>query len=189
MKKGLIGGLIGLAVVVVLVFGLVIGPRNRFIAAEEQINTAWSQVQNVLQRRSDLIPNLVNTVKGIAKQEKEVFTQIAEARSKLAGARSVQETSAANNQLESALARLLVVVERYPELKSNQNFIALQDELAGTENRIAVERMRYNDALRSYNVMVRQFPGNIAARIFGFAPKDAYFEAPPAAQEVPKVEF
>ncbi len=189
MKKG---WLIFLGIVVlgiIVVGGVIIGPRNQMVQAQENISASWSQVENMMQRRADLIPNLVNAVKGYAKQEKEIFTQVAEARAKLGGARTVPEKISANQNLDSALSRLLVVVERYPELKSNQNFMALQDELAGTENRIAVERMRYNDAIRTYNVLVRRFPSNISARIFGFAPRDEYFEAPAAAKEVPKVEF
>ncbi len=189
MKKGLLIFLGVIVGIVVLAGMFIIGPRNRFVAAEETINSSWSQVENVMQRRADLIPNLVATVKGYAKQEKDIFVQVAEARAKLAGARTVPEKISANQGIDSALSRLLVIAERYPELKSNQNFMSLQDELSGTENRIAVERMRYNDAIKQYNVMVRQFPSNIAARIFGFQPKDAYFEATAAAKEVPKVEF
>jgi LemA protein len=143
----------------------------------------------VLQRRSDLIPNLVNTVKGYAKQEKEIFVQVAEARAKLAGAQTIPQKIAADQQMETALSRLMVVVERYPELKSNQNFMALQDELAGTENRIAVERKRFNETVQNYNVLVRQFPGSLFAGIFKFAPKEIYFRAAEAAKEVPKVQF
>jgi LemA protein len=189
MKKGLI--VIGSILVIglVLVGGLIIGPRNQLINAQENMKAAWSQVENVLQRRSDLIPNLVATVKGYAKHEKEIFTQVAEARAKLGGARTIPEKIQANQNLESALSRLLVVVERYPELKANQNFMALQDELAGTENRIAVERLRYNDAVRSYNLLVRRFPSSIAAGLFHFEPSNAYFEAAAGAKEVPKVEF
>lgn len=189
MKKGLLIGL-GVAVgLVVVIGGSIVGLRNNLITAEENINGAWAQVENVLQRRADLVPNLVSTVKGYAKQEKEIFTQVADARARLAGARTVPEKISANQGLDGALARLLVVVERYPDLKSNQNFMALQDELSGTENRIAVERMRYNEAIRTFNVAVRRFPSNIVAGFFDFAPKDAYFEATPAAKEVPKVEF
>ncbi len=188
MKKGLIG--LGVFVGLILIIGMsVVGMRNSLVTADEAVNASWSQVENVLQRRADLIPNLVNTVKGYAKQEKEIFTALAEARAKLAGAKTVPEKISANQNIESALARLLVVVERYPDLKSNQNFMALQDELAGTENRIAVERMRYNDTIRAFNVMVRKFPSNIVAGFFGFAPKDAYFEAAPDAKATPKVEF
>ena len=189
MKKGLIVFLGLVAVLVIGAWTLLVGPRNKFVNGDEQIKAAWSQVENVMQRRADLIPNLVNTVKGYAKQEKDIFIQVAEARAKLAGARTIPEKISANQGIDSALSRLLVVVEKYPDLKSNVNFMALQDELAGTENRIAVERMRYNDTLKNYNVMVRQFPNNIAARVFGFTTKEGYFEATPAAKEVPKVEF
>lgn len=188
MKKGLIV----LAVLVgVLVIGsfAVIGLRNNLVTADEAVTASWAQVENVLQRRSDLIPNLVKTVQGYAKQEKEIFTQVAEARAKLAGAGTIPEKISASRGLDSALARLLVVVERYPDLKSNQNFMALQDELAGTENRISVERMRYNESVQAYNLNVRRFPGNIVAGLFGFQKKDAYFEATPESQAVPKVEF
>ena len=145
--------------------------------------------QNREQRRYDLIPNYVETVKGYAAQEKEVFIKVTEARSKVGQAKSIPDKIEANNELTSALSRLLVVVERYPELKSNQNFMRLQDELAGTENRIAVERMRYNDALREYNVGVRRFPTVIVAKMFGFQKNEAYFEAEKEAKKAPKVEF
>lgn len=188
MKKGLI---VGLGVVgALLVFGLwIAGLRNKLVTANENITVSWSQVENVLQRRADLIPNLVNTVKGYAKQEREIFTQVAEARAKLAGADTVRGKIAANQNLESALSRLLLIVERYPDLKSNQNFQALQDELAGTENRIAVERKRYNDAVYGYNVLVQRFPSNMAARMFGFVKRDEYFRAAEPAKAVPTVAF
>jgi LemA protein len=179
----------GLALLALLVVGTLMGTRNSLVTADENITESWSQVENVLQRRNDLIPNLVNTVKGFAKQEKEIFIQVAEARAKLAGARTIPEKINANQEVGSALSRLLVVVERYPELKSNQNFMALQDELSGTENRIAVERRRYNEAVRHYNILVRRFPSNIAAGLFGFEKKDIYFEAAEDAKAVPKVEF
>lgn len=179
----------GVALLALIIFGSVIGARNSLVNAEENITESWSQVENVLQRRNDLIPNLVNTVKGFAKQEKEIFTAVAEARAKLAGARTIPEKINANEQVGSALARLLVVVERYPELRSNQNFMALQDELSGTENRIAVERRRYNEQVRHYNVLVRRFPSNIAAGLFGFEKKDIYFEAAEDAKAVPQVQF
>jgi LemA protein len=188
MKKGLVIGLAATGIVFLAVASI-IGARNSLIQANENISASWAQVNNVLQRRADLIPNLVATVKGYAKQEKDIFIDVAEARAKLGGARTVPETMQANNQLDTALSRLLVVVERYPELKSNQNFMALQDELSGTENRIAVERMRYNETVQNYNVLVQQFPSNIAARLFGFDRKDVYFEPTPAAKEVPKVQF
>jgi LemA protein len=189
MKKGLLMGVGVIGGLVLLVGFSLVGTRNRLVNADENVTSAWSQVENVLQRRSDLIPNLVATVKGYAKQETQIFTNIANARAQMAGARTIPEKIQANQQLEGALARLLVVVERYPDLKSNQNFQALQDELSGTENRIAVERMRYNDAVKTYNVMVRQFPNNIAAGLFGYEKKDAYFQADEAAKTVPKVKF
>jgi LemA protein len=188
MKKVLVAIAVIAGVVVIGAMTL-IGSRNGLVTADENISTAWSQVENVLQRRSDLIPNLVETVKGYAKQEKEIFTGIAEARAKLAGASTIPQKIDANRQLDSALSRLLVVVERYPELKSNQNFQSLQDELAGTENRIAVERMRFNEAVRDYNLRVRRFPSSLAAAMFGFEKKDIYFEAAEGAKAAPKVAF
>ena len=164
------------------------GMYNRMVTLDEGVQEAWAQVETVLQRRLDLIPNLVETVKGFAAQEKEVFIKVTEARSRVAGAGNIPEKIQANNELASALSRLLVVVERYPELKSDQNFIRLQDELAGTENRIAVARRRYNEAVKAYNVSIRRFPANIFARMFGFEKAD-FFEAPEAAAEPPKVKF
>jgi LemA protein len=188
MKKGLL--------VVLIILGIVfaagayfVSARNYLVSTDEAVTAAWSQVENVLQRRSDLIPNLVQTVKGYAKQEKDIFVQIAEARAKLAGAKTVPEKISANQGIDSALARLLVIVEQYPQLKSNQNFMALQDELAGTENRIAVERMRYNDSVKAYNLAVRRFPSSIVASLSHFTVKDTYFEAAPEAKTAPKVEF
>ncbi len=161
---------------------------NKFTGSEEAIKAQWGQVQNHLQRRNDLIPNLVETVKGFAAQEREIFTQIAASREKLAGARTPQDTITAANEQSSALARLLVVVENYPTLKSDANFQRLMDELAGTENRIATERMRYNERVQEYNTLRRRFPSNMTAKVFGF---DAYpyFEAPAEAQQLPKVNF
>ena len=185
MKKGL---WVVLGLVVLAAFSLV-SARNGLVAADENVKTAWSQVENVMQRRSDLIPNLVETVKGYAKHENEVFTHVADARAKLAGASTIPQKIDANRQLDGALARLLVVVERYPELKANQNFQSLQDELAGTENRISVERMRFNEAVKDYNLRVRSFPSNIAASLFGFEKKDIYFEASEEAKTAPKVQF
>ena len=165
---------------------------NRFVGQEEAIKTQWGQVENQLQRRNDLIPNLVETVKGVAQQEKDVFGQIAESRSKLAGARTTdgptdQKIEAANQQ-SAALARLLVVVENYPQLRSNEQFARLMDELSGTENRIAVERMRYNERVQEYNTSRRQFPSNVTAGIFGFK-EYPIFNAPPEAERVPRVNF
>jgi LemA protein len=162
---------------------------NRFVSQQEQIKTQWSQVQNQLQRRNDLIPNLVETTKGIAQQEKDVFGQIADSRAKMAGAKTPADTIAAANEQSQALGRLLVVVENYPQLRSSESFNRLMDELSGTENRIAVERMRYNEDVQAYNVSRRSFPSNITASLFGFKDEYPLFEAPAAAQQVPKVNF
>ena len=161
---------------------------NRFTGTEEAIKAQWGQVQNQLQRRNDLIPNLVQSVKGFAAQEKEIFTSIAASREKLAGARTPEDTIKAANEQSSALARLLVVVENYPQLKSDATFQRLMEELAGTENRISTERMRYNERVQEYNTLRRRFPSNVTAKMFGFK-EYPYFEAPAAAQQVPKVEF
>jgi LemA protein len=161
---------------------------NRFTESEEAIKAQWGQVQNQLQRRNDLIPNLVETVKGFAAQEREIFTAVAASRERLAGARSPEETIEAANEQSSALARLLVVVENYPMLKSDANFQRLMDELAGTENRLATERMRYNERVQQYNTLRRQFPSNVTARMFGFQ-EYPYYEAPAAAQQLPRVDF
>lgn len=177
-------GLIALAF-----FGQYVSIRNTLVTKNEAVKAAWSQVDIVLQRRADLIPNLVETVKGYAKQEQTVFGDIAKARSALLSAGSPQEKIAANNQLDGALGRLLLVVENYPQLKSNENFLRLQDELAGTENRIAVERKRYNDTLQDYNTYVQQFPHNIFAGWAGFKPNEAYFAASEGSRQVPKVDF
>jgi LemA protein len=180
---------IGIILVVILIIGgYVRGLYNSMVTLDEGVKTSWAQVENQFQRRNDLIPNYVETVKGYAKQEREVFIQVTEARSRVGSAGTVSEKIEANNQLTSALARLLVVVERYPDLKSNQNFIRLQDELAGTENRIAVARQRYNEAVRAFNVRIRSFPANLFASAFGFE-RAPLFEAPEAAKEVPTVDF
>lgn len=188
MKKGLI--VVVVLVLIVLWFGSTyVGHRNEMVRKNETIKAAWSQVDNVLQRRADLIPNLVETVKGFAAQEQTVFTNIANARAALGGARTPQEKIAANGQLDSALSRLLVVVENYPQLRSNENFLRLQDELAGTENRIAVERKRYNDAIQDYNTYISLFPNNIVASMSGFGRNDAYFRADEGSRQAPKVQF
>jgi LemA protein len=161
---------------------------NRFVAQEETIKTQWAQVENQLQRRNDLIPNLVETVKGFAAQEKEILTAIAASRERLAGARTPEETIKAANEQSAALARLLVIVENYPNLKSDATFHRLMDELSGTENRIATERMRYNERVQEYNTLRRRFPSNVTAKVFGFK-EYPYFEAPVAAQQLPKVNF
>lgn len=164
------------------------GTYNGLVTMDEGVKAAWAQVENQLQRRYDLIPNYVETVKGYAAHEKEVLMGVTEARSRVAGAEKVSDKIQANNELSSALSRLLVVVERYPDLKANTNFIRLQDELAGTENRIAVERRRYNETVKDYNVKVRQFPTNLIAGMFGFE-KATFFEVPKDRQEAPKVKF
>lgn len=183
-----------LLIVVVLVLIILIpflylkGTYNSLVTLDESVKGAWAQVENQLQRRYDLIPNLVETVKGYAKQEREVFVQVTEARSRVGGAASISDKIGANNQLSSALSRLLLVVERYPELKSNTNFIRLQDELAGTENRIAVERRRYNEMVKTFNIKIRRFPTNLIAGMFGFE-KATFFEVPEERQEAPQVKF
>ena len=180
----------GAAVLVALVAtGLSGCSYNRFVGQEEAIKTQWAQVENQLQRRNDLIPNLVETVKGIAQQEKDVFGQIADSRAKLAGARTPEQTIEAANQQSAALARLLVVVENYPQLRSNEQFSRLMDELSGTENRIATERMRYNERVQEYNVARRSFPSNVTGSIFGFQDRYPVFDAPPGAEKVPTVNF
>jgi LemA protein len=161
---------------------------NTFTTQEEAIKASWGEVQNQLLRRNDLIPNLVETVKGYAAQEKEIFTRVAESRAKLAGAQTPQETIEAANEQSSALSRLLVVVENYPQLKSDANFQRLMDELSGTENRIAVARGRYNERIQEYNTTRRRFPSNMTAKIFGFG-EYPYFEAPADAQQAPRVDF
>src|SRR6266566_5075010 len=179
---------------VVLLVGLMFGGkfvsvRNDLAVQNEAIAGAWAQVDVALQRRADLIPNLVNTVKGFAAQEKAVIDSVTAARAALGGARTPQEKIAANTQLDSAISRLLVISENYPNLKADQNFLRLQDELAGTENRIAVERRKYNEVVQRYNTDIEIFPKNIAASMFGFHRNDAYFKAEGASREAPKVKF
>ncbi len=191
MKKGTLILLIVLGVLLISVFsiyGFVKGTYNGLVTADEGVKAAWAQVENQLQRRFDLIPNLVQTVKGYAEHEKEVFLKVTEARAKVGGAGSIGEKIGAQNELSSAISRLLLVVENYPQLKANQNFIRLQDELAGTENRIAVERRRYNESVRAFNVMIRVFPRNMIANMFGFQQAD-FFEVPAEAQAAPQVDF
>jgi LemA protein len=161
---------------------------NTLVAEGEAVDGAWGEVQNQLQRRNDLIPNLVETVKGFAKQEQDVLIKVTEARSRVAGAGTPKDAIEASNDLSNALSRLLVVVEKYPELKSDQNFLRLQDELAGTENRLAVARKRYNDTIQSYNTTAKRFPTNLVAMLFGFETKP-YFDAPASAEAVPQVKF
>jgi LemA protein len=161
---------------------------NRFVSQEEAIKAQWAQVQNQLQRRNDLIPNLVETVKGYASHEEGVFKEIADARSRLLAAQTPRDMIEAANQQTSALGRLLAIAENYPQLKANEQFNRLMDELSGTENRIAVERMRYNERVQEYNTSTRQFPANVTATIFGFD-QYPFFEAPPEAKQVPRVNF
>src|SRR6266545_4652168 len=161
---------------------------NTFVSQEEAIKAQWAQVENQWQRRNDLIPNLVETVKGYAQHEEGVFKEIADARSRLLAAKSPEETIAAANQQTSALGRLLAIAENYPQLRANEQFNRLMDELSGTENRIAVERMRYNERVQEYNTARRQFPANLTAKMFGFN-EHPFFEAPPEARQVPKVNF
>ena len=176
------------ALVAVVAMGLSGCSYNRFVGQEEAIKAQWAQVENQLQRRNDLIPNLVETVKGVAQQEQDVFGRIADSRARLAGAQTPQETIQAANEQSAALARLLVIVENYPQLRSNDQFARLMDELSGTENRIAFERMRYNERVQEYNTARRRFPSNITAGIFGFA-ENPLFDAPPEAERVPQVDF
>jgi LemA protein len=188
MKKVLVA-LIVLALIALAVGSSFISRRNQMAIKREAVNAAWAQVDVVLQRRADLIPNLVETVKGIAVQEQIVFGDIAKARSALLSAHSPAEKIAANGQLDGALGRLLVVVENYPQLKSNENFLRLQDELAGTENRIAVERRRYNEAIQDYNTFIALFPNSLVASLSGFTRNDAYFKTEEGARQAPKVNF
>ena len=191
-------GLIVLGVIILIVIGGIgwaIGINNQLVGQEQVVNEKWAQVQNVYQRRADLIPNLVETVKGYAAQERTVLEEVTKARASVAGIKATPELindpaafQKAQNELGGALSRLLVTVERYPDLKSNQNFLTLQSQLEGTENRITVERMRYSEAVRDYNTRLRLFPGSIVASVRGFKEK-AYFEATPGAQEAPKVKF
>ncbi len=192
MKKGrVVFGLVWVVLLIVAVSlgGSFISRRNEMVTQKESINGAWAQVDNVIQRRADLIPNLVNTVKGYASHEQKVFDDIASARAQLGGARNPAERIAANTQLDGALSRLLVVVENYPNLKADQQFLRLQDELAGTENRIAVERRRYNEIVQGYNTYIQVFPNNLVASFSGFQREDAYFKAEGTARQVPKVDF
>ena len=186
--KVLVGFVLAGLAAAVLAGGCLYSGYNRAVGLDEAVKSSWAQVENQLQRRNDLIPNYVETVKGYAKQETTIFTAIADARARIGGGQSPQQQMAASNELSGALARLLVVVENYPELKSSENFMRLQDELAGTENRIATERMRYNQTVMTYNVRVRQFPSNLVASTFNFDPAPL-FEAPAEAKQAPQVKF
>ena len=182
-----------IVLIVLAVFGIILviwgtSSYNRFITLDESVKASWAQVENQLQRRFDLIPNLVETVKGFADQEKSVLLGVTEARARVGSSATPEQRMAAENNLSGALSRLLVVVENYPTLKSDQNFLRLQDELAGTENRIAVERKRYNELVRDYNIAIRRFPTNILAGMFGFGTR-VPFEAPAEAKVAPKVTF
>lgn len=176
------------ALILTVAVGLPGCSYNRFTSQEETVKQQWSEIQNQLQRRNDLIGNLVETVKGYAQQERDIFIQVAESRAKLSGATTPAQQIEAANEQSAALSRLLVIVENYPELKSNETFQRLMDEIAGTENRIAVARQRYNEAARNYNTLRRQFPSNMTANVFGFE-EYPYFEAPADAQKAPKVDF
>src|SRR5277367_3819593 len=183
-------GIVAVLVLIALICGgMYISSRNQMVTLNETVKSDWAQVDVVLQRRADLIPNLVETVKGFAAHEETVYADIAKARSALLGAQTPTDKIAANGQLDGALGRLLAISENYPQLKSNDNFLRLQDELAGTENRISVERKRYDDAIQAYNTYIALFPNNIVAGWGGFKRNDAYFAAPEAAREVPKVQF
>jgi LemA protein len=188
MKKGLIVVIV-LVLLAVILGSSYVGRRNQMAVKREAVSASWSQVDVVLQRRADLIPNLVETVKGFAVHEEQVFGEIARARSALIGARTPAEKIAANGALDSALSRLLVITENYPQLRSNENFLRLQDELAGTENRIAVERRRYNEAVQDYNTYISLFPNSLVASLGGFTRNDAYFKSDEGARTTPKVNF
>lgn len=192
MSKGLLVGLGVVGVIILallLVGGSYVSARNQMVAKDQTVKSAWSEVDVQLERRADLIPNLVETVKGFTKEENSVFADIANARAGMLNAQSPQSKIAANNQLDGALGRLLLLTENYPNLRSSEQFMRLQDELAGTENRISVARRRYNQAIQDYNTFIGQFPNNIWAGMAGFHANDAYFKASPAAQQVPNVKF
>jgi len=178
-----------LLVIVLACAGQFVNIRNDLVTSKESVAAEWSQVDVTLQRRADLIPNLVETVKGFAKHEEKAIDDVASARAALVGARSPSDKIAANSQLDGAISRLLVVVENYPNLKANENFLRLQDELAGTENRIAIERRKYNETVQSYNTKIQLFPDNIVASMSGFQREEAYFKTEPAARNAPKVSF
>lgn len=192
MRRGLwiVIGILGVFVFVgLLVYGSFVSAQNQMVKLDEAVKTSWSDVDVQLQRRADLIPNLVETVKGFTKEENSVYADIANARAGLLSAHDPKEKIAANGTLDSAFGRLLALTENYPQLRSSDQFMRLQDELAGTENRIGVSRRRYNDTLRTYNTFVRQFPNSVWAGILGFHVNDAYFNANPAARNAPAVKF
>ncbi len=189
MKKGLLIAGIAIVGIVLVVLAWFVSVSNGLVALDETTKSAWAQVDNQLQRRYDLIPNLVETVKGYASHEKELFESISKARSQWATASTPEAKVEAANVVERGLGRLIAVAEAYPDLKASENFKNLQFELAGTENRISTERRRYNEAVRAYNTRVRQFPTSIVASLRGFAPSEAYFETDAGAREVPKVDF
>ena len=192
MSKGLVITLAVVAVlllVIFMVFGSYISARNQMVSLDQVVKTNWSDVDVQLERRADLIPNLVATVKGFTKEESSVFTEIAQARDGLMNAQTPEAKIAANNQLDGSLAKVLVLTENYPQLRSSDQFMRLQDELSGTENRISVARKRYNDAIQDYNTFILQFPNSIWAGIAGFHQNNAYFTASPASQAVPNVNF
>jgi LemA protein len=188
MKRGGLLVLVLVAVVVLAGGGCVVGKYNQLVTGRETVSQRWAQVNNQLQRRSDLIAGLAETVRGTALQEQEVFGRIADARAKLAGAQTPAQGIEAGRAMDSALARLLVVIENYPELRSNQAFLQLMDEIAGTENRLATERMRYNEQVQTYNLLVKRFPNNLYAGVFGFD-QSPYYEIPDEAKQAPKIDF
>ena len=192
MSKGMLAGLGVLGVIVLALFlvgGSYVSAKNQMVAKDQTVKSAWSEVDVQMQRRAYLIPNLVETVKGFTKEENSVFAEIANARAGMLNAQTPQSKIAANGQLDGALGRLLLLTENYPQLRSSEQFMRLQDELAGTENRIGVARKRYNDAIQDYNTFIGQFPNSIWAGMAGFHANDAYFRASEAAKQVPNVKF
>ncbi len=187
MKKSTIAIIVVVVILIAIIAGLV-SSYNGVVSLSEEVDNKFATIDTMLQRRADLIPNLVNTVKGYTNQEQAVIDSVTDARAKLAGANSVEEKANADQELSTALSNLLVVVENYPDLKSSQNFINLSDELAGTENRIATARKDYNDAVREYNTKIKRFPTNIVSGMFGYGEKE-YFQASEGSEEVPTVDF
>jgi len=187
MKRGLIA-IVVVVLLLLMIGGCLTGNYNNLVSSREGVHQQWAQVDNQLQRRASLIGNLVETVKGTATQEQTVFGEIADARARMAGARTTEQSIAAGQQMDTAIGRLLVVVENYPQLKSNDAFVQLMDELSGTENRLATERMRYNQLVQSYNVLVKRFPGMLYAGLFGYK-EEPYYQIPQEARATPKVDF